>query len=84
MRERQEDEVRVSEDRRVGVGEDQVGDRPQVGVGLAHSLAGVRVRRDGNDLEVRVSGDQSQQFAAGVAAGARDRDPCSHVHDYAS
>ena len=83
VRQGEEDEIGVMEQARRGLGEDEVGDRPQVGVHLADALTGVAVRRDHHDVEVRMPGDEAQQLATGVSAGTGYRDAHSHPDNYA-
>jgi hypothetical protein len=49
----------------------------------AYGLPDVRLGGNRDDVEIRMGGDQAQQLAACVSAGAGDRDSCSHLHDYA-
>lgn len=50
---------------------------------IADALSRILMRRGSNDLEVRVTGEQPQQLAAGVPARASNGDSRSHVNNYA-
>jgi len=83
--------VREGQEHQVGAGqrfgsrlaEYQIGDRTQLWMYLAHPLARVPVCRHGGHVEIGMRRDQPKQFGAGVPARTRDRDPKTHVQDYA-
>ena len=82
VRERGEEQVGVGQDVRVRAGEDGVveaGIPGQLRVRRRHREAGAAVRGERADLEVGVTGQQPEQFAARVAAGPRDRNPGTHM-----
>ena len=83
--------VREGKEHQVGAGqrfggrlaEDQIGDRTQLRMHLAHPLARVPVCGHGDHVEIGMRRDQPKQFGAGVPARTRDRDPKTHAQDYA-
>ncbi|GAB2467733.1 hypothetical protein GCM10027265_16310 [Jatrophihabitans fulvus] len=83
VRQGEEHEIGRRERVRPGLRESQVGDRGQVRVHVSHALPGVAVRGDDGELEVRMTGDEAQHLATGVATGAGDGDPMSHAQNYA-
>ncbi len=81
VRERGEEQV-GGQDVRVRAGEDGVVEARipgQLRVHRGHRQAGAAVRGEWADLEVRVTGQQPEQFTARVAAGPCDRNPGTHM-----
>ena len=86
MREGGEQEVGVGEE--FGLGRDEPGlledgVAGQLRVDGGHGGPGVSLRGQRAELEVRMAGQQAQQFAARVAACSRDRYPRTHVNPLA-
>ena len=87
MRQGQEDQVALAHRallQRLEPAPGQPGQRGQVRVHRAHRLARVALAGDRADLQVRVPGQQPEQFAARIAAGARDRYPRAHPPSFAA
>jgi hypothetical protein len=50
---------------------------------VAEDRTGIGSRGNGTDLDLGMAEQETEQFAAGVTGGARDRNPNYHMHDYA-
>ena len=83
VRQRQEREVGVGEQIRRRLAEGQVRQRAQPRVHVAEPLARVAVCARRDDLQIRVVGQQTQQFTTCVATCTGNGDPKSHADDYA-
>jgi hypothetical protein len=79
VRQREEDQVGVAQDVRVGGGQRQV-EAGELRVHGRHRLTGLRVCRRGDQVELRVPGDQAQQLPTGVPARPGDRHPDAHTN----
>src|SRR6185437_4221466 len=82
VREGGEEQVGIGQGVRVGAGEDGVvkaGVPGELRVRGGHRLPGAAVGGERADLEVRMTGQQPEQFAARVAAGPRYRNPGTHM-----
>jgi hypothetical protein len=72
VRQGEEDDVVTREVLGCRGDERQVGERAQVGLKRDERLPRVLERGDGGDGELRMRGEQPQEFAPGVAASAGD------------
>jgi hypothetical protein len=82
VRERGEEQVGFGQGVRVGAGEDGVvkaGVPGELRVRGGDRLPGAAVGGERADLEVGMTGQQPEQFAARVAAGPRYRNPGTHM-----
>ena len=75
VRESEKDDVGFRQHGCIGGVEHQVGETREVRVHGAHPLASPAARRDGGDLDGRVTRKQPQQLATRIAGGAGNRSP---------
>jgi hypothetical protein len=78
VRKGEEDDIVAVEHLGLGGLELEVRERAQVGLDGDERRPGVRVRRDSADFELRMGGEQPEQLAPGVAAGAGNGDGKGH------
>ena len=79
MRQREEDQVSLGQVVRVGAGETTAGQGGEMRMDIRDRRARVGRRGDRAQFQVRMTGNQAQQFPAGVPAGSGDRHPDSHA-----
>ena len=82
MWEREEHQVVATERLRSGRFERAGRERREPGVQCSHRLPGAGPGAERTQLQLGVPEQQAEQFAAGVPAGARDRDGESHAYMY--
>ncbi len=78
VRQGEEDDVVAGEVFGSRIDEHEVGERPEVGLHARQRLAGVRERRDGCHVELRMGCEQPQHLTAGISAGACNGDGVVH------
>jgi len=75
VRQREKDEVRTSQCLRCRFGEGQVGNGAKIRVYGTDLLTRLPVRRDANQIKVRVACHKAQQLPAGVPTRTGNGDP---------
>ncbi len=83
MRQGEKHQIGVGELIRRRLGQTQRGQATDAWMQVADRLAGVRVRGRGDDVEVGMRCQQTQQLAPRIATGPGDCDSITHTNDYA-